>query len=130
MTVHFRALLRIISKILSFFSPVVVPAFDVVLEVCVVDVSEVLGANVEVEVEPIVPIFSLHKGVWQRHSSTLNKPWKASCSLQPIADSPSGLQVLRHCNVPFNALTTNNKFKKIFNFERHVRNTILYVEDD
>ena len=84
-------------------------AVDIVLEVFVGDIFEVLGAIVEVEVEPIVPIFSLHKGVWQRHSSTLNKPWKASCSLQPRADSPRGLQVLRHCNVPFNALTINHK---------------------
>ena len=80
-----------------------------VVLVTFVDVFVVCVAIDEVEVEPIAPIFSLHKGVSQRHSSTLNNPWKASCSLQPRADSPRGLQVLRHCNVPFNALTINHK---------------------
>ena len=90
------------------FSPVVVLVDVIVVEVLVVkveletfvDVVEGAGVIVEVEVEPIVPIFSLHKGPSQRHSSTLNRPWKASCSLQPSAASPRGLQFLRHCNEP------------------------------
>ena len=94
---------------------VVVMTLDVrVVEIVLVTfvvVFVVVGAidDDDDEVEPIVPIFSLHKGVLQRHSSTLNKPWKASCSLQPRGDSPRGLQVLRHCNVPFSALTIINE---------------------
>ena len=92
---------------------VVVMTLDVlvveIVLVTFVEVFVVVGAIDDDEVEPIEPIFSLHKGVSQRHSSTLNKPWKASCSLQPRWDSPRGLQVLRHCNVPFKALTIINE---------------------
>ena len=73
---------------------------DVFTEVVVGD-----GIGVEVDVEPIAPIFSLHKLVSQIHSSTLNNPWKASCSVQPSLASPRGIQFLLHFNVPLNALT-------------------------
>ena len=65
-------------------------AVDVELDVFAVDVEVevfidvvVEDVIVEVDVVPIVPIFSLHSLVLQRHSSTLNKPWNASCSVQP-----------------------------------------------